>query len=76
VDVDGPAWAQPYDPRSGHRPFVGGRSVVAVSLLDVLISRRPDRPAAQLPRGYTTGALLAAAVVTSLLAGRRARDRR
>ena len=49
---------------------------MAVSLLDVLVSGRPDRPAGQLPRGYTTGALLAAALVTSLLAGRRARDRR
>ena len=49
---------------------------MAVSLLDVLASGRPDRPAVQLPRGYTTGALLAAAVVTSLLAGRRVRDRR
>jgi hypothetical protein len=49
---------------------------VAVSLLDVLASGRPDRPVGQLPRGYTTGALLAAAVVTFLLAGRRSRDRR
>lgn len=49
---------------------------MAVSLLDVLVSGRPDRPAVQLPRGSATGALLAAAVVTSLLAGRRARNRR
>lgn len=49
---------------------------MAVSLLDVLVSGRPHRAGVQLPRGYATGALLAAAVVTSLLAGRRARDRR
>lgn len=49
---------------------------MAVSLLDVLVSGRPDRPAGQIPRGYTTGALVAAAVLTSLLASRRARDRR
>lgn len=49
---------------------------MAVSLIDVLVSGRPDRPAAQLPRGATTGAFLAAAVVTSVLAGRRARERR
>jgi hypothetical protein len=55
---------------------VDGRSAVAVSLLDVLVSGRPERPAGRLPRGYATGALLAAAFVTSLLAGRRARDRR
>lgn len=49
---------------------------MTVSLLDVLVSGRPDRSAAQVPRGYTTGALLAAAVVLSCLAGRRARDQR
>jgi hypothetical protein len=44
---------------------------MTVSLLDVLVSGRPDRPALQLPRGSTTGALVAAAVVASCLAGRR-----
>jgi hypothetical protein len=48
---------------------------VTVSLLDVLVSGRPDRPALQLPRGYKTGALVAAAVVASGLAGRLARGR-
>jgi len=44
---------------------------MAVSLLDVLVSGRPDRPALDLPRGFRTGALLVAAVVVSGLAGRR-----
>ncbi|NYJ08927.1 hypothetical protein [Petropleomorpha daqingensis] len=44
---------------------------MTVSLLDVLVSGRPDRPALSLPRGYTTGALFVAAVVVSGLAGRR-----
>jgi hypothetical protein len=48
---------------------------VTVSLLDVLVSGRPDRPALDLRRGFTSGALLAAAVVVSCLAGWRARVR-
>jgi hypothetical protein len=43
---------------------------MAVSLFDVLVSGRPDRPALDLPRGFWTGALLVAAVVVSGLAGR------
>jgi hypothetical protein len=44
---------------------------VTVSLLDVLVSGRPDRPALHLPQGYKTGALLMAVVLVSGLAGRR-----
>jgi hypothetical protein len=44
---------------------------MAVSLLDVMVSGRPDRPALGLPRGVRTGALVVAAAVVSGLAGRR-----
>jgi hypothetical protein len=44
---------------------------VTVSLLDVLVSGRPDRPALHIPWGYKTGTLFVAAVLVSGLAGRR-----
>lgn len=49
---------------------------MAVSLLDVLFTARPDPFPPPGARPRTTGALLAAGVLVSLLAGRRARGRR